>query len=53
MTAPIRIAAFIAMLAVVFAAALWVGATFGPNPDIAVPHPATAEHHDPDGGHPQ
>ncbi len=46
MTAPAKIAAFAAMLVVVFAASLWVGATFGPNPDIAVPHPSTSEHLD-------
>ena len=45
MTAPTKIAAFVAMLAVVFATSLWVGNAFGPNPDIAVPHPATSEHH--------
>ena len=43
MTAPARIAAFVAMLLVVFAASLWVGNTFGPDPDITVPHP-TSEH---------
>lgn len=44
MTAPAKIAAFVAMLVVVFAAALWLGSLFGPNPDVAVPHPATSEH---------
>lgn len=50
MTAPTKIAVFIAMLAVVFVASLWVGNTFGPNPDIAVHHPATSHHPHPDGG---
>lgn len=53
MTAPAKIAAFVAMLVVVFAASLWVGAMFGPNPDIAVPDPATSEHVDQHGGHRQ
>jgi hypothetical protein len=43
-TAPAKIAAFVATLVVVFAASLWVGNTFGPNPDTAVPHAATGEH---------
>jgi hypothetical protein len=43
-TAPAKIAAFVAMLVVVFAASLWVGNSFGPNPDIAVPHQVTSEH---------
>jgi hypothetical protein len=42
-TAPAKIAAFVAMLVVVFAVSLWVGNTFGPNPEIAVHHP-TSEH---------
>lgn len=46
-TAPVKIAAFLAMLVVVFAASLWVGKAFGPNPDVAVPHPATTSHSDP------
>ncbi len=48
MTAPAKIAVFVAMLVVVFAASLWVGTMFGPNLDIAVPHPVTGEH--PHGG---
>ena len=40
----------IAMLVVVFGASLWVGATFGPNPDIAVPQAPTSEHQDRDVG---
>ncbi len=53
MTAPVKIAAFGAMLVVVFAAALGLGALFGPNPDVAVPHPATSEHPHPlEGGEP-
>ncbi|MFB1297635.1 hypothetical protein ACAG24_019150 [Mycobacterium sp. pW049] len=52
MTAPAKIAAFAAMLVVVFAIALWAGRVVGPNPDVAVPHPGTSEHlHPPsDGG---
>ena len=53
MPTPAKIAAFITMLVVVFAVSLWVGAAFGPNPDIAVPHPATGEHQNRDGGHRQ
>ncbi|VEG57170.1 Uncharacterised protein [Mycolicibacterium aurum] len=44
MTAAAKIAVFVAMLVVVFAAALWVGNAFGPNPDIAIPHPVTGGH---------
>ncbi|QZY49353.1 MULTISPECIES: hypothetical protein [Mycolicibacterium] len=43
MAAPVKIAAFLAMLAVVFAASLWVGHALGPAPDAAVP--ATSEPH--------
>lgn len=52
MTAPTRIAAFVAMLAVVFVAALWVGDAFGPTPPPtpAQVHPATGGHQD--GSHP-
>ena len=51
MTAPAKIAAFVAMLVVVFATALWAGSLFGPSPDVTVPHPATSEHpHPPLGG---
>lgn len=39
MTVVARIAAFAAALVAVFAIAVWVGGTFGPNPDISVPHP--------------
>ncbi len=52
-TAPAKIAAFVAMLVVVFGASVWVGNTVGPNPDIAVPGPATSEHPDGHGGHGQ
>lgn len=41
MAAPVKIAAFLAMLAVVFAVSLWVGQTVGPTPEAAVP--ATSE----------
>ncbi|ADT98343.1 MULTISPECIES: hypothetical protein [Mycolicibacterium] len=51
MTAPTRIAAFLAMLAVVFAASLWVGGTFGPTPGPAQVHPVTDDRHQ-DGNHP-
>jgi hypothetical protein len=51
--APAKIAAFVAMLVVVFAASMWVGTAFGPNPDIAIPHPVTSEHPDGHGGHGQ
>lgn len=51
MTVPAKIAAFIAMLVVVFAVSLWVGTAFGPNPDIAVPDPTTSEHVNQHGGH--
>lgn len=51
MSAPAKIAAFVAMLAVVFAGALWMGMLLGPNADVAVPHPATSEHpHPPSDG---
>ncbi|MDA2894882.1 hypothetical protein PDG61_28490 [Mycolicibacterium sp. BiH015] len=52
MSAPAKIAAFVAMLAVVFAGALWLGTQFGPDADVAIPHPATSEHPHPplDGG---
>ncbi|MGP4054418.1 hypothetical protein ACTWP6_06275 [Mycobacterium sp. 4D054] len=43
MTTPVKIATFLAMLAVVFAASLWVGHTFGPAPDGVAP--ATSDHH--------
>ena len=39
MTAPVKIATFVAMLAVVFAVSLWVGHTVGPAP---APGPAPA-----------
>lgn len=45
MAASAKIAAFVAVLVVVFAASLWVGNAFGPKPDITGPHPATSEHH--------
>lgn len=52
MSAPAKIAAFVAMLAVVFAGALWLGALFGPEADVAVPRPTTSEHpHPPSDGH--
>ncbi len=51
MTAPAKITAFVAMLGVVFAAAVWMGTVFGPNPDIAVPGPATTEQVDHHGDH--
>jgi hypothetical protein len=38
MTVPPRIAVFAAVLAGVFVISFWVGHTYGPNPDIAVPH---------------
>ena len=37
MAAPVKIAAFVAMLAVVFAVSLWVGHTVGP---VSTPAPA-------------
>ena len=33
-----KVAAFAAVLVAVFAISVWVGGTFGPHPDIAVPH---------------
>ncbi|MFW0152051.1 hypothetical protein ACNUDN_19875 [Mycobacterium sp. smrl_JER01] len=51
MSASARIAAFVATLAVVFAAALWVGNAIGPDPTVPGPHPATGEHPDPHPGH--
>ncbi|WP_165606809.1 hypothetical protein [Mycolicibacterium iranicum] len=44
MSAPAKIAAFVAMLVVVFAGAVWAGSLFGPGPDVTVPHPTTTEH---------
>ncbi len=40
-----RIAAFAATLVAVFAVSVWVGHTYGPTSDFAVPPPpATSEH---------
>lgn len=47
--APARIAAFVAMLVVVFAASLWVGTALRPNPDVVLPDPAS-EHVEQHGG---
>ncbi|WP_197420040.1 hypothetical protein [Mycobacterium sp. NAZ190054] len=44
MAAPVKIAAFVAMLAVVFAASLWVGHAVGPSPGVAVPAGETQTH---------
>ncbi|MDG4666270.1 hypothetical protein [Mycobacterium sp. 236(2023)] len=49
MTAPAKIAAFVALLVVVFAASLWVGNAVGPGPDVAVPHPTGVHPHEGDG----
>lgn len=38
MTAPVRIAAYLAVLAAVFVAAFWVGQIFGPEPAPPAPH---------------
>lgn len=45
MTVLARIAAFAAALVAVFVISVWVGGTFGPNPDIAVPHPSVTSEH--------
>lgn len=51
MTVVQRIAVFAAVLVAVFAIAFWVGGTFGPNPDLVVPHPdTTVEHQSTHGG---
>ena len=44
MPTPVRIAAFVAALVVIFAAAMWVGSAFGP--DVVAPdtHPVSGEH---------
>ena len=42
MNVPGRIATFAAVLAGVFVISFWVGHTYGPNPDIAVPRPEPA-----------
>ncbi|SRX83399.1 hypothetical protein MPP7335_05178 [Mycolicibacterium parafortuitum] len=49
MPTPVRIAAFVVALVVVFAAATWVGNAFGP--DVVAPdaHSVSGEH--PDGSH--
>lgn len=47
MTVAARIAAFAAVLVAVFAISVWVGGTFGPNPDVAVPHPQPTSEHPP------
>ncbi|MGE2732402.1 hypothetical protein ACQI4F_23295 [Mycolicibacterium vaccae] len=49
MTAPVRIAAFVAALAAVFVVALWVGQAFGPQPPA--PQPSTGQHSHLTGGH--
>lgn len=46
-TVAARIAAFAAVLVAVFAISMWVGGTFGPNPDVAVPHPQPTSEHPP------
>jgi hypothetical protein len=48
MTAPVKIATFVAMLAVVFAVSLWVGHTVGPAP---APGPASDLSHLHEGDH--
>ncbi|EJZ11110.1 hypothetical protein [Mycolicibacterium vaccae] len=48
MTAPVKIATFVAMLAVVFAVSLWVGHTVGPAP---APGPASDHSHLHEGDH--
>ena len=45
-----KIAAFAAVLVAVFAISVWAGGTFGPNPDIAVPHPPSTSDHLPSHG---
>lgn len=45
-----RIAVFAAVLVGVFVISVWLGDTFGPNPDIAVPHPPSTSEHLPSHG---
>ena len=45
-----KIAAFAAVLVAVFAISVWAGGTFGPNPDITVPHPPSTSAHLPSHG---
>ena len=48
MAAPVKIAAFVAMLAVVFAVSLWVGHTVGP---VSTPAPTSELPHLHEGDH--
>ena len=50
MTVIAKVAAFAAVLVAVFAISVWVGGTFGPHPDIAVPHPPSTSDHLPSHG---
>ncbi|WNG86207.1 hypothetical protein C6A87_020375 [Mycobacterium sp. ITM-2016-00317] len=50
MAAPVKIAAFVAMLAAVFAVALWVGHTVGPEP-VPAPAPTSELSHLHEGDH--
>ena len=50
MTVIAKVAASAAVLVAVFAISVWVGGTFGPHPDIAVPHPPSTSEHLPSHG---